>query len=95
MHGTLTVLAVARDADVRGVVNASSSSVYGGADRDLSSHSDVSAFVEALGFEKIFGDERELNGYPSFDAQYVLSELSELLYGTYPACAQLLILERP
>jgi SAM-dependent methyltransferase len=56
---------------------------------------DVSAFVGALGFEKIFGDERELNGYPSFDAQYVLSELSELLYGTYPACAQLLILEKP
>jgi SAM-dependent methyltransferase len=55
---------------------------------------DVRAFVEALGLEKILGDERELNGYPSFDPEYVLSELSELLYGTYPACAQLLILEK-
>ncbi len=55
---------------------------------------DVRAFVERLGLEMIVGDERELNGYPSFDPEYVLSELSELLYGSYPACAQLLVLRK-
>jgi hypothetical protein len=56
---------------------------------------DVRAFVEELGFQKILGDERELNGYPSFDPEHVLGELSELLYGSYPACAQLLVLHKP
>ena len=55
---------------------------------------DVKAFVERLGMEMVVGDERELNGYPSFDSEYVLSELSELLYGSYPACAQLLVLRK-
>ena len=59
------------------------------------SNIDVRAFVDQLGFEKIFGDERELNGYPDFAPAYVLSELSELRYGNYPACAQLLVLRKP
>jgi len=60
------------------------------------SNIDVSLFVETLRLEKTFGDERELNGFPSFDPDYVLSELSEVLYGTqYPSCAQLLVLRKP
>jgi len=55
---------------------------------------DVKAFVDRLGMEMVVGDERELNGYPSFDPDYVLSELSEILYGSYPACAQLLVLRK-
>ena len=55
---------------------------------------DVKAFVDRLGMEMVVGDERELNGYPSFDPERVLSELSELLYGSYPACAQLLVLRK-
>jgi SAM-dependent methyltransferase len=55
---------------------------------------DVKAFVDRLGMEMVVGDERELNGYPSFDPDYVLSELSEILYGSYPACAQLVVLHK-
>ena len=56
---------------------------------------DVKDFVDRTGLDLVVGDERELNGYASFDPEYVLAELSEVLYGSYPACAQLLVLEKP
>lgn len=57
-------------------------------------NADVKAFADALGFERTFGDERELYGYCAFDPERVLIELPELLYGTYPACVQLLVLRK-
>jgi SAM-dependent methyltransferase len=53
---------------------------------------DVRALVESSGLDRTFGDESELNGYPSFNARAVLGKLGELYYGEYPACAQLLVL---
>jgi SAM-dependent methyltransferase len=58
-------------------------------------NADVKAFVDELGFERVVGDERELHGYPAFDPEHVLIELPELLYGSYPACVQLLVLSKP
>ena len=57
---------------------------------------DVKALADQLGLEKTIGDERELNGYPAFDPQHVLSELAHLFYDYYyPALAQLVVLEKP
>lgn len=55
---------------------------------------DVNAFVRDLGMRLVVGDPRELHGYPDFDPERVLSNLGELSYGTYPACAQLLVLAK-
>jgi SAM-dependent methyltransferase len=56
---------------------------------------DVKQFVDQTGLDLIAGDPRELNGFPEFDREHVLSSLDELMYGTYPACAQLLVLQKP
>jgi SAM-dependent methyltransferase len=53
---------------------------------------DLRALVESSGLDLTFGDESELNGYPSFSARAILAKLSELYYGDYPACSQLLVL---
>jgi SAM-dependent methyltransferase len=57
---------------------------------------DLRALVESSGLALTFGDESELNGYPSFDSRGVLAKLADLYYGgEYPACAQLLVLGKP
>jgi SAM-dependent methyltransferase len=56
---------------------------------------DVKAFVDETGLEMIVGDEQELNGYGSFDPDHVLAELARIAIGTYPACAQMLVLKKP
>ena len=53
-------------------------------------------FVDQLDCVLVAGDEHELYGYPTFDADRVLSGLAEFYYGSgYPACAQLLMLKKP
>ena len=56
---------------------------------------DVKRLVDHLDCDLVVGDEAELYGYPAFRAEHVLEQLSELHYGLYPACAELLLLEKP
>jgi SAM-dependent methyltransferase len=55
----------------------------------------VCELVESADFELVFGDRRELLGYPEFDPDRVLSILDELFVGVYPSLAQCLVLRRP
>jgi len=51
--------------------------------------------AEAAPFELLFGDRRELLGYPEFDPDRILSMLEQLMLGEYPALAQLMVLKKP
>ena len=56
---------------------------------------DVRALVDRFGLQLVAGDPKELNGYPEFEPESVLANLSQLMIGNlYPALAQALVLER-
>jgi SAM-dependent methyltransferase len=56
---------------------------------------DVFQLVKSSGLKLVQGDQRELNGFPSFHPDWVLANLACYQYGTlYPALAQALVLHR-
>ncbi len=51
---------------------------------------------EILGYEMVFGDRSELNGYPQFSTEHILSQLENFAIGVhYPNLAQLVTFRAP
>jgi SAM-dependent methyltransferase len=55
----------------------------------------VKMLAESAPFKLLNGDRSELLGYPEFDKNKIMCNLDTLLLGTYPALAQMVVLEKP
>ena len=56
---------------------------------------DVRWMIEQSGLRLAQGDPAELNGFPTFDPEHILSKLEEYLIGSYPVLTQCIVLEKP
>jgi len=56
---------------------------------------DVGGVLAYARFGLVIGDTRELNGFPDFSADDVLTRLDQFLLGGYPTLTQCLVLRKP
>lgn len=61
---------------------------------DLGFNVDIAQLVEWSGLSLRDGVTRELLGFPDFDHKAVMADLEHLSFGSYPACAQCLVLQK-
>jgi len=64
-------------------------------ENEFGANQDVRRMVAESGLRLAQGDPAELNGFPEFDPQRILTHLERYLIGSYPVLTQCIVLEKP